>query len=400
MPKFVWLCHAGGGNLPPSLGIARALEQRGHTVVFAVKSDMTGRIDNAGFRSIGVTAGDGDLHCYSGGPPAPPLACYLTSPNVSDELKRIIEAEQPDILLVDAMFPAALAISPTFGLPTVVFSHTFLFRQMKTWRNVITQLGAMRVNAGFDPLPDADSLWTSQDRMIVTSVKELESPALPGWEHVRHVGPIIEDEKIALPADLPWDESDPTPLALVSFATAKGQFSQDKIQRVLDGLANAPIHVVATTGLHAVLEDLRVPDNAVALKYAAHDPILRRAALCVTHGGHGTLMRSLIHGTPMMVLPGSGHDQAPNSKGVEEWGVGKALTGDATVKEIRNAANAILSTASFKDNAKKLGEMISRYNGPEIAVAEIEAMLPVRAHFSRTEGRQRFPNNRGKLHLC
>lgn len=377
MSKFVWFCHAGGGNLPPSLGIARALAQRGHSVVFAVKSDMTRRIDNAGFRSIGVSAGDGDLHRYSGGPPVPPLACYLTSPNVSVELKRIVEVEQPDVLLVDAMFPAALAISPTFGLPAIVFSHTFLFRQMKTWRKVITDLGAMRVNAGFDPLPDADNLWKSQDRMIVTSVKELEGPTLPGWEHVRHVGPIIEDEKIALPADLPWDESDPTPLVLVSFATAKGQFSQDKIQRVLDGLANAPVHVVATTGLHAVLEDFRIPENAVALKYAAHDPILRRAAFCVTHGGHGTLMRSLIHGVPMIVLPGTGHDQAPNSKGIEEWGVGKALTGDATVQEISDAAQAILGTATFKDNAKKLGEMITRYSGPENAAKEIEAMLPV-----------------------
>ncbi|MFC6637178.1 hypothetical protein ACFQDR_07545 [Sulfitobacter sediminilitoris] len=69
MTKFVWLCHAGGGNLPPSLGIARALERRGHTVVFAVKSDMTGRIDREGFRSIGVASGDGDLPRYSGGHP-------------------------------------------------------------------------------------------------------------------------------------------------------------------------------------------------------------------------------------------------------------------------------------------------------------------------------------------
>ncbi|MFC6637179.1 hypothetical protein GV827_12410 [Sulfitobacter sp. JBTF-M27] len=292
-------------------------------------------------------------------------------------MKRIIEVEQPDALLVDAMFPAALAISPTFGLPTIVFSHTFLFRQLETWRNVIAQLGAMRMDAGFGPLPDADTLWLSQDRMIVTSVKELEAPALPGWEHVRHVGPIIEDEKIAQIADLPWDASDPTPLALVSFATAKGQFSQDKIQRVLDGLEDAPIHVVATTGLHAALEDFRVPENAVVLKYAAHDPILRRAALCVTHGGHGTLMRSLIHGVPMMVLPGTGHDQVPNSKGVEEWGVGKALTGNATATEIRHAAQILLGTTSFTQKAKELGEMISRYRGPETAATEIEAVVRV-----------------------
>jgi hypothetical protein len=35
MAKILWLNWSGGGNLPPSLGVARALTERGHSVAFA-----------------------------------------------------------------------------------------------------------------------------------------------------------------------------------------------------------------------------------------------------------------------------------------------------------------------------------------------------------------------------
>jgi len=50
--------------------------------------------------------------------------------------------------------------------------------------------------------------------------------------------------------------------------------------------------------------ELATPQNAIVLNYAAHDPIIRRAALVMTHGGHGTAMRSLLHGVPMVIVPG------------------------------------------------------------------------------------------------
>lgn len=34
MAKFMWASWDGGGNLAPSLGIARALSERGHSVEF------------------------------------------------------------------------------------------------------------------------------------------------------------------------------------------------------------------------------------------------------------------------------------------------------------------------------------------------------------------------------
>ena len=57
MARILWLNWSGGGNLPPSLGIARVLAERGHSVTFAGRSEMVPRVDAAGFRSMRTTSG-------------------------------------------------------------------------------------------------------------------------------------------------------------------------------------------------------------------------------------------------------------------------------------------------------------------------------------------------------
>lgn len=52
MANVLWLNWSGGGNLPPSLGVARVLTERGHRVSFAGRPEMVARVERAGFRAI------------------------------------------------------------------------------------------------------------------------------------------------------------------------------------------------------------------------------------------------------------------------------------------------------------------------------------------------------------
>jgi UDP:flavonoid glycosyltransferase YjiC (YdhE family) len=54
MARILWLNWSGGGNLPPSLGIARVLTERGHAVAFAGRPEMVPRVKTAGFRAIEI----------------------------------------------------------------------------------------------------------------------------------------------------------------------------------------------------------------------------------------------------------------------------------------------------------------------------------------------------------
>jgi MGT family glycosyltransferase len=392
MPRFLWLNWSGGGNLPPSLGIARALTEHGHEIAFAGRPEMVARVETAGFRAIELTSAYAQVDRYPANSPLQRAACYLTSPAVADQVRAVVAAEAPDLVLIDGMFPAALAQAKDFRVPTAAVSHTFCFRLLERWRGTTTALNGMRQQAGFGALPKFDALWLGCDRTIVTALAAFDAAPLPGWESVRHVGPVLENEKVAVPVVLPWGEADDTPLALISFSTGFEQRSVEKMQRGLDALADLPLHVVATTGGIVDPTELKAPGNAVVLNYAAHDPILERAALVVTHGGHGTAMRALRHGVPMIVVPGLAHDQATIAALIEEWGVGLAMSGDAgfgaaasvsiaptsrsgTVEALRDAAKKILTTPSYGQQARTRAAMLIGVDGATNAVKEIEAML-------------------------
>lgn len=380
MARFLWLNWSGGGNLPPSLGIARALSERGHQVTFAGRPEMVPRVEAAGFRAIEFKQAYAQADRYPQGSPLTKAACYLTSPAMEAEVRSVVAVEAPDMVIIDAMFSAALAGVPSFGLPTAIACHTFVFRQLDRWRQMLERFNGMRRQAGFGTLPALDELWQSADRIIVTAAAVLDAAPEPGWANVCHVGPVLEDEKVAVPTPLLWAADDPTPLVLVSFSTGFEQRAPDKFQRCLDALSDLPVHVVATTGGIVEPQELKAPANACVLSYAAHDPILQRAALAVTHGGHGTAMRSLRHGVPMIVIPGLAHDQPCIAETVQEWGVGRALPGDATVEAIRSAAQDVLSIPSYRKRAEARATALANVDGASAAAEEIEGLTaPARA---------------------
>ena len=375
--RYLWLNWCGGGNLPPSLGIARVLVERGNAVIFAGRPEMVARVEAAGFRAIELTRAYAEVDRYPAGSPMRRAACYLTSPAVAAQVRDVVAAEAPDVVLIDGMFPAALSQAAQFGRPTAVICHTFLFRQLDVWRQQIARLNGMREQAGFPGLPAFDDLWRSQARIVVTALAQFDAPAVQGWETMRHVGPVLEDERRAVAAALPWADADATPLVLVSFSTGFEQRSAEKLQRSLDALAGLPVHIVATTGGIVEPAELRAPANAAVLSYAAHDPILRRAALVVTHGGHGTAMRSLRHGVPMILMPGLAHDQPVVAAAVQEWGAGRALPGDADVDTIRVAAQDVLTRPSYRLSAAQRATALAGIDGASKAADEIEAILAV-----------------------
>jgi UDP:flavonoid glycosyltransferase YjiC (YdhE family) len=84
-------------------------------------------------------------------------------------------------------------------------------------------------------------------------------------------------------------QADPTPLVLVSFSTVTEQRMPQHLQRTLDALAELPVRVVATTGAIVDPAELRVPGNAHAVAFAAHGPLMQRAALVVTHASSAAM---------------------------------------------------------------------------------------------------------------
>ena len=95
MARILWLNWSGGGNLPPSLGIARVLTERGHELAFAGRPEMVPRVKTAGFRAIEITQAYAQVDRYPQGLPLTRPACYLTSPAVEEEVRASSQPRRP-----------------------------------------------------------------------------------------------------------------------------------------------------------------------------------------------------------------------------------------------------------------------------------------------------------------
>jgi MGT family glycosyltransferase len=281
------------------------------------------------------------------------------------------------------MFPAALAEADHFECPVVVMCHTGVYRLLQPWRKILDMIVGLRAEAGFPPLPsDLDALWMQRDRVLVSTLESLDGApgGLAHPEKIRYVGPVLEREKHGVRVTLPWSDDDPTPLVLVGFSTAPEQGSAAKFQNAIDALAALPVHGVVTVGDSVDPAALKPAENVVVFATADHDDLMRRAALVVTHGGHGTLMRALTHGLPMVVIPGMAHDQAPNAAAARDWGVGLALPGDAGAQAIRAAMQEVLASPAYRENAEAISRRLAGVDGASNAAVEIEAVLSERLH--------------------
>jgi UDP:flavonoid glycosyltransferase YjiC (YdhE family) len=380
--KFLWACFDGGGNVPPSLGIGRALAADGHDVVFAGRPEMVGRMRLAGFRAIAVPRAYADSEAYAWHPRGR-LFCFLTSPAVADDLLSIAAVEGPDVVVIDAMFGTALAAADRFGVPTAGMLHTFLNRTLDGWQVLMGNESDTRQRCGFGPLPGLDELWGARDLFHVNALRHFDSGPRIDWGNVRYGGPILEGDSRAVPVRLPWPADDRTPLVVVSFSTAAAQGSVGKLQRTLDALAGLPVHVVATT---ATVDPalLRVPANAHAVQFAPHDLLIAGASLVVTHGGHGTVMRALSHGVAVLCVTGQAADQEGVAAldqpcvaaFIEEHGVGRQLAADAPAADIRAAVREVLGDPAYRDAALRAADWLGRHPAAPLAARRLQALVP------------------------
>jgi UDP:flavonoid glycosyltransferase YjiC (YdhE family) len=373
MASFLWACWDGGGNLPPSLGIARALVQRDHRVEFHGRPDMVGRVEAAGLTGFELRDAYTNVDRYAFHP-MPTVFGYTSSPAVGDELVEVVARARPDVVVIDAMFSAALQVAPRFERPTAVMVHTFLHRIFDGWSANLEMQSDARVRAGFEPLEPLDVLWGARDLIHVNTLDAFDGNPVPAWPNIVHGAPVLATERRAVPAELPWFEEDQTPIVLLSFSTVPEQRNVTSLQRALDALAGMPVHVVGTTGGIVDPAELAAPPNSWLVPFADHDALMRRASLVVGHGGHGTTMRALRHGLPIVGMPARGADQLPITRLLEEWNVGRALPGDASVEQIRGAVEAVMTDAAIAGEARRRAEMLAGLDGASLAADSLERL--------------------------
>jgi UDP:flavonoid glycosyltransferase YjiC (YdhE family) len=376
MGRFLFVTWAGGGNVPPMIGLARLLGDRGHDIRFLAAAELQERIRRAGprfapFTTVAPLDADLAIEDQMAG-----VGRVLAGIAGARDVLVEIEREPTDALVVDCMLFNALCAAEQSGLPTAVLVH-LLYEPWRI-RGGLAEffrgpIDEMRAGLGMPPL--SGELATAQlldhhARALVVTPREFDFaiPTLPA--NARYVGPILDPDRYWV-ADLPWDPSDPRPLVLASFSSTY-MHQEDALARTAGALAALDVRTLVTTG--DAVDTVVAPEGVAVRRWVPHAALMPQTSLVVTHAGHATVMSALAHGVPLVCMP-MGRDQFLNAQRVAETGAGRTVPADAAPGDIRDAAEEVLNARGYRDAAKRMARVIAAYGSGERAVSELEALL-------------------------
>lgn len=383
----------GAGHAHPMLSVARALQQRGNDVVFASGDDHEQDAARDGVPFLAFPIG--------GGSPVHALRPHEDARNFAVKFAPMVRDLAPDVCVVDLVTIGAALASEAAGVPYATLSiHPLhlpsrdlppfgwghprrggIFRLQEAWMRNGTMrdlarardaLNGARRDCGLPPTDRVEG-HLSSDCILVATLPVLEIARGDWPSHAHVVGPCLWNPPGEDPADPPGD----TPLVLIAASTA---IEQGALVRVaLDAVAACGARAILTTGKSA--PPAEVPPGVVVSAFADHDAVLARADAVVCNGGHGIVARALMHGVPLVVVPGGG-DQRENGYRVERARAGLRVMRPDT-RALTEALARVLKEPAFADAARRIAAEPT--DGPARAAELVEA-LGARDHPFRPVG--------------
>ena len=226
------------------------------------------------------------------------------------------------------------------------------------------QHGLPELAAFFDQALRCDALL-----VLSSAAFDFASPFAP--PHARYVGPVLDDpEWAAAPWTPPWPADNRDPLVLVGFSSTF-QDQGPVLRNVVRALAALPVRALVTLGEMLPDGEVQSSGSVVVVRSAPHAVVLKYASVAITHCGHGTTMKALAAGVPMLCMP-MGRAQPDTAARVVHAGAGVRLSPSANSAAVARAVTALLHDERYRANARKLATTIAEELRTSDVVAELE----------------------------
>lgn len=354
--KILFVMVDGGGNIPPQLAVARALQARGAEILVLGHSGIRERVHAAGFSFEPFSAG---RHFDPTSRRSAVMAGFLRVAADRRFARCVVESARrhsADAVVVDMILSATIGEVAASDIPTVVFVHCFYRAVQDLAAGPAGRLLRLR---GTDPLA-AEHAGLLQ---VVAARADLDP--VQGDPLLCHTGVVWQGIPCAA-------QPAPVPRILISLSTNAFAGQRRMLQNILDAVAPLPVEATVTIGPGIDADGLRVPGNASLHDWLDHDEVLRTTSVVVGHGGHSTAMRALSFGVPTIVMPANSLiDQKRVGAALEAAGAGLLLSKHARPQRIRSAILTLLNDGGYRRAAGRLGDQIRLRDGAEVAADAI-----------------------------
>ena len=415
MARYLFAQWDGGGSLPPELTVVRQLVAAGHAV-----SVLGDPVTEPEVRAAGVTdfrpwveaphhvtrdaAGDytRDWEVRS------PLGVLRNlmdtlmvkpAPLFAAETLAVIDDVRPDAIAASFTLLGALMAAEARGVPCAVLVPNVVSLPAegmppfgtgllpprgplgrlrdralngfvdRLWNRGLPELNRARAALGLAPLARLLEQYERPERVLALTSAAFDFPAaLP--PNVRYVGPQLDDPGWAEPWSPPG--GDGRPLVLVAMSTTFMDHV-DQLQRAVTALGSLPVRGLVTTGPAVDPGLIQAPQGVTVVRSAPHREVLAHADVLSTHGGHGTVVKGLIAGVPIVCMP-TGRDQPDNAARLTQRGAGVRISKNASPAKVAAAVRRLLEDPSYRRCATRLGEQLRADAESGAALAELEAL--------------------------
>jgi MGT family glycosyltransferase len=199
------------------------------------------------------------------------------------------------------------------------------------------------------------------------------NPAFPPPATTHALKPFVKPNP---PPPLPFVKQDSTlPTVYFTLGTVFNLESGDLFSRVLTALQTVAVNAVVTVGTHIDPSTFGVqPPHIHITQYLPQLSVLPHCDMVISHGGSGTVIASLAHGLPLLIIP-MGADQPHNAERCQALGVGRMLDPlTATTDKISEALFSLLGESRYRMAAQRLAQEIETLPDPAYVVELLERL--------------------------
>jgi UDP:flavonoid glycosyltransferase YjiC (YdhE family) len=384
------------GHAFPMLALGQRLAERGHRVTFETWARWREPVLAAGMEFM----------------PAPeypvfptqeqPLKPYEAVVRATAPTREAIAERRPDIVVHDILTLAPAMAAELEGIPTATLvPHLFpvtapgfapysigarlphtragirfwgLFeRPLETGlRQGRDELNETRRRLGLRRLERLHG-GLSADLCLVATFPQLEYPReWPPGVHV--VGPMFWEP----PAPVVSPPAGDAPLVVVAPSTSHDP-GQRLIRASLEGLRGLDVRVIASLDRRPSGTPIRAAPGVRLVNWMSYRDAMNDAALVICHAGHGTIVRSLDRGVPVLAVPHSG-DMAENAARLDWAGLGVRLPWRFLSPLTMRLAveRALDQRESMTARTRELAVWATEHDGPTRAAELVEQLVASR----------------------
>jgi UDP:flavonoid glycosyltransferase YjiC (YdhE family) len=397
--KLLITTRGSSGHLLPLAPIGQACVEAGHEVLVAAQEQHRANVERVGlpFSPVGDPPAEewmplldefGELELDAANDRM--VGEFFAGIDVRaalPALTAIVEGWKPELLLRESWEFASTIVAEQRGVPLARVGLGLTSVEEQSIEAAAPTVDGIRRDHGLAPDPAGDRLRQSH---FFTLIPESIDPALAGQAPIVHR---FRDREPESPPALPdlWP-GNRDPLVYLTFgsvtAGAHLSFFPELYRAAIEALADLPVRLLVTIGNDRDSAELgtELPENVRVEQWVSQDAVSPRAAAIICHGGYGTTLNALAHGTPLVFLPLFSSDQWANAEAVTQAGAGLALDAERrsrrvlalphpdTLAQLRPAVERVLGEPSFERGAERVAESIRALAPVDEAPAALERL--------------------------